>query len=395
MRARSGRRLRTLRECLRQRGPDVRHEPGAHQVVQADHRRSPGLADDRAAQRTAGGRHLHQDGALGEPDRDRAARGRGRPPAPSCCRPPAGPAPRPSRRRRRRAARSSDPRAGSAWVASVTLGRGTECETSPSTNDRSVAVTGWVDSTWTPRRRPAPPLPRIALSGTRVTEPGGTGHVVEALGTERGVLGDHPDDDPRLVVAVVGQDQGAGARARSAGRAAAGRRPAPGRRASRCRRRRGRARRRCRRRRRRAGRARPRRGRLSSPRIGISWARSRRRLRPPGTVMPRRDGASTGPRGADDGDVGDGRAGVGVDQLEHRRVPRRGAEAGEPLVGLGCAARHRGRSLVLSRGQQTRAPSRPCRGRSRPRDPASAVAGRSAGTSTVVVDTAPDWVSST
>ena len=108
--------------------------------------------------------------------------------------------------------------------------------------------------------------------------------------------------------------------------------------------------------------------------------------------MPRRLGASTGPRAAEDGDVGDGRAGVGVDQLEHRGVAARGAEAREPLSETGARHDHRGRPLALAGRRSGPGPWRPRRGPSRARRPASAVAGRSAATSTSSSASAPDWV---
>ena len=46
----------------------------------------------------------------------------------------------------------------------------------------------------------------------------------------------------------------------------------------------------------------------------------------PGTVTPRRWGTSITPERAVDGDVGDGRTGVRVDQLEGRVVPGAGAD---------------------------------------------------------------------
>ena len=66
------------------------------------------------------------------------------------------------------------PSGRTAWVASVTTDAGTESDTSPSTKERSEAVTGCVDWTWTPRAPSFTAVPRIALRGTRVTEPGGT-----------------------------------------------------------------------------------------------------------------------------------------------------------------------------------------------------------------------------
>ena len=110
-----------------------------------------------------------------------------------------------------------------AWVASVTAARGTAWDTSPSTNERSVAVTGWVASTCTPRAPSLTAAPRIALSGTRVTEPGGTrtssrpsGRKAESLVTTR-------TDGAHLVVAVVGERRARGCRRPAAARAASGR----------------------------------------------------------------------------------------------------------------------------------------------------------------------------
>ena len=66
----------------------------------------------------------------------------------------------------------------------------------------------------------------------------------------------------------------------------------------------------------------------------------------PGTETPRSAGTSSDAVGRADGDVGDGRAGVRVDQLDHRVVGGVRADRGEPLVG------HRRRAV--DRGERGR-----------------------------------------
>ena len=116
-------------------------------------------------------------------------------------------------------------------------------------------------------------------------------------------------------------------------------------------------------------------------------------LRPPGTVIPRRDGASTGPRGPMT--VMSATAGPGsgltssITEVCRAAAPRavnHWSDSGgrhDDAAGPSACREATSPGAIASVPRTVTGPAR------------SAVAGRSAGTSTVVVVTAPDWDSST